>query len=110
MMNETNAARYFSYENFVVKFDPKGWITVIPVFLFAFMLHSSLSSLTHPVKQKKYLQWMVTAIFASALGSFMILGIVVPLWFKAKVQETITLNWVSHTVFPHYYVMLCNVV
>ena len=110
MINETSATRYFSYEDFVVKFDPKGWITAIPVFLFAFMLHSSISSLTHPVKQKKYLQWMVTAMFASALGSFMILGIVVPLWFKAAVQETVTLNWVSHTVFLPYYVMLCYVV
>ena len=116
LMNETSATRYFSYEDFVVKFDPKGWITAIPVFLFAFMLHSSISSLTHPVKQKKYLQWMVTAMFVSALGSFMILGIVVPLWFKAAVQETVTLNWVSHTVFPSLlcnvmlcYVMFCNV-
>ena len=109
MMNETNATRFLTYEDFVVKFDVKGWIVAIPVFLFAFMLHSGLSSLSHPVKQKKYLQWMVTAMFATALGSFMILGVVVPLWFKATVQENITLNWVSHTVLPHYYVIICNV-
>ena len=90
-----NASRYFSYEDIVVKFDPKGWIVSLPVFLFAFMLHSGLSSLTHPVKQKKYIHWMVTAMFVTALMSFMTLGIVVPLWFKANVQETVTLNWVS---------------
>ena len=90
-----NASRYFSYEDIVVKFDPKGWIVSVPVFLFAFMLHSGISSLTHPVKQKKYIHWMLTAMFVTALMSFMTLGIIVPLWFKASVQETVTLNWVS---------------
>ena len=94
-IGEVNASRYFSYEDIVVKFDPKGWIVSVPVFLFAFMLHSGISSLTHPVKQKKYIHWMVTGMFVTALMSFMTLGIIVPLWFKASVQETVTLNWVS---------------
>lgn len=97
-----NASRYYSYEDIVVKFDPKGWIVSVPVFLFAFMLHSGLSSLTHPVKQKKYIHWMLTAMFITALLSFMTLGIIVPLWFKADVQETVTLNWVS----PHVCTLL----
>lgn len=91
-----NASEYYSYEDIVVKFDPKGWLVSVPVFLFAFMLHSGISSLTHPVRQKKYIHWMLTAMFATALISFMTLGIIVPLWFKASVQETVTLNWVSH--------------
>lgn len=91
-----NASAYYSYEDIVVKFDPKGWLVSVPVFLFAFMLHSGISSLTHPVRQKKYIHWMLTAMFATALISFMTLGIIVPLWFKASVQETVTLNWVSH--------------
>ena len=93
--NDFNASRYFSYEDIVVKFDPRGWIVSLPVFLFAFMLHSGISSLTHPVKQKKYIHWMLTGMFVTALLSFMTLGIIVPLWFKANVQETVTLNWVS---------------
>lgn len=93
--DDFNASRYFSYEDIVVKFDPRGWIVSLPVFLFAFMLHSGISSLTHPVKQKKYIHWMLTGMFVTALLSFMTLGIIVPLWFKASVQETVTLNWVS---------------
>ena len=89
-----NTSRYFSYEDIVVKFDPKGWLVSVPVFLFAFMLHSGISSLTHPVRQKKYIHWMLTAMFITAFLSFMTLGIIVPLWFKASVQETVTLNWV----------------
>ena len=96
LIDDFNATRYFSYEDIVVKFDGKGWLVSVPVFLFAFMLHSGISSLTHPVKQKKYVHWMLTAMFVTALLSFMTLGIIVPLWFKASIQETVTLNWVSY--------------
>ena len=90
-----NASRYTSYEEIVKKFDPRGWVVSVPVFLFAFEIQSAISSLTHPVKQKKYIHWLLTALFATSLSCFMSLGIVVPLWFKASVQETVTLNWVS---------------
>ena len=90
-----NASQYISYEEIVTKFDPKGWVVSVPVFLFAFEIQSAISSLTHPVEQKKYIHWLLTALFATSLCCFMALGIVVPLWFKASVQETVTLNWVS---------------
>ena len=90
-----NASLYISYEEIVKKFDPKGWVVSVPVFLFAFEIQSAISSLTHPVKQKKYIHWLLTALFATSLSCFISLGIVVPLWFKASVQETVTLNWVS---------------
>lgn len=110
----SNASEYYSYEDIVVKFDPKGWLVSVPVFLFAFMLHSGISSLTHPVRQKKYIHWLLTAMFATALVSFMTLGIIVPLWFKASVQETVTLNWVSHCFVlgqpRKCHVMVCSVI
>ena len=90
-----NATRYTSYNNIVFKFDPKGWVAAIPVFTYAFIIHTGISSLSHPVKQKKYLHWMLAGMSVTALVSYMSLGLVVPLWFKAGVQETITLNWVS---------------
>ena len=90
-----NATRYTSYNDIVFKFDPRGWVAAIPVFTYAFIIHTGISSLSHPVKQKAYLHWMLTAMSITALVSYMSLGLVVPLWFKASVQETITLNWVS---------------
>ena len=105
----SNASRYFSYEDIVMKFDPKGWIVSLPVFLFAFMLHSGISSLTHPVKQKKYIHWMLTSMFVTALLSFMTLGIIVPLWFKASVQETVTLNWVSLYLVPFPFLVFADI-
>ena len=90
-----NATRYISDRDIVLKFDLKGWVSAIPVFTYAYIIHTGISSLSHPVRQKKYLHWMLAAMSTTALVSYMSLGVVVPLWFKASVQETITLNWVS---------------
>jgi hypothetical protein len=94
----TNATRYTPDNDIVFKFDPRGWVAAIPVFTYAFIIHTGISSLSHPVKQKDYLHWMLAAMSITALVSYMSLGLVVPLWFKASVQETITLNWVSQSI------------
>lgn len=88
-----------SYGEIILHFDPKTWMISIPVFVYAFMIHSGVSSLTHPIKQKKYLHWMIVTNFAVAEICLLTLGIVAPLWFKESVQETITLNWVSILVY-----------
>ena len=90
-----NSTRHISYEDIVFKFDPLGWMVSVPVYVYAFMIHSGVSTLTHPIRQKQYLHWMLLTNFALALACLMSLGLVVPLWFKASVQETITLNWVK---------------
>ena len=92
----SNATRYISNNDIVFKFDASGWVAAIPVFTYAFIIHTGISSLSHPVKQKGRLHWMLAAMSVTALVSYMSLGIVVPLWFKADVQEVITLNWVSN--------------
>ena len=93
--NDTSVTRFLTIKDIVAKFDLKGWLTAIPVFTYAFLLHLGIPSLTHPVKQKKYLSWLMAAMFLAALICYMSLGVVVPLWFKANIQETVTLNWVS---------------
>lgn len=79
----------------VVKYDIKGLVMAIPVFTFAFLFHTGISSLTHPVKQKKYLHWLLMAMFLASTVAYLSLGVIVPLWFRASIQETCTLNWVS---------------
>ena len=96
--NYTTPQHVISFKDIVLKFDPIGWLTAIPVFTYAFLLHLGIPSLTHPVKQKKYLSWLMVAMFVAALISYMSLGVVVPLWFKATIQETATLNWVSRVL------------
>jgi hypothetical protein len=103
LTNKTNVvpeahynATMLSYNDIVFKFDSMGWMVSVPIYVYAFMIHSGISTLTHPIRQKKYLHWMLLTNFALALACLMSLGLVVPLWFKASVQETITLNWVSN--------------
>ena len=78
----------------VVRFEPRGWVLAIPIFTYAFLFHTCISALTHPIKQKAYLHWLLLAMFLAALFCYMCLGVVVPLWFRASIQETCTLNWV----------------
>lgn len=95
LYNLTNATEIMPYKDMIVKFDGKGWLGTISIFSYAFIIHFGVASLTHPVKNKKYMPWMVLGMFVTALALYMSLGIVAPLWFKANVQETVTLNFVS---------------
>jgi amino acid permease len=80
----------------VFRFDVKGWLVSIPIFTFALMIHQGIPALTHPIKEKHFLRQFMVAMFGIATISYLSLGVVVPLWFKANIQETCTLNWVSH--------------
>ena len=103
-----NATRSISYEDIAFMFDPVGWMVSVPVYVYAFMIHSGISTLTHPIRQKQYLHWMLLTNFALALACLMALGLVVPLWFKASVQETITLNWVNSCYDLGFGVLNCH--
>ena len=79
----------------VFKFDLKGWFLASAVFTYAFIVHQGVPSLTHPIKQKQYLHWLMVFVFCSMGLCYLALGIIAPLWFRVTVQETITLNWVT---------------
>ena len=78
-----------------VQFDWRGWLTIIPVMVYSFIVHHSIPSLTHPIKEKKYLGWLMVYSFGFAGLCYLTLGVVVPLWFGDRTQETVTLSWVS---------------
>ena len=80
----------------VWKFNVKGWLVAIPVMVNAFLFHPGLSSLTHPVKQKRCHHWLVGSVFVVSVACYLALGIVVPLWFRVATQETCTLSWVRN--------------
>ncbi len=75
-------------------FDVPSWLSAIPVFTYAFILHQGIPSLTHPIRQKQYMRYLIIAMFVTAGVCYFSLGIFVSLWFDAYVQETCTLNWV----------------
>lgn len=82
-------------DSVVTKFDPRGWLLGVPIFAHAFIIHHGIPSLTHPVKQKNYLHWLVASVMVVFLVCYLSVGIVVTLWFRESIQETCTLNWVS---------------
>ena len=79
----------------VLKFDAVGWLVAIPVITNAFTFQTGISSLTFPVNQKRYHHWLLASVFIAAMVCYLSLGIMVPLWFRAATQETVTLSWVS---------------
>ena len=79
----------------MLKFDPRGWVVSIAVFAFAVQVQTGLPTLTHPVKNKQSLHWLVAAVYLSSSLCYLCLGVVVSLWFQASIQETCTLNWVG---------------
>ena len=92
--------RNTSYSNIAItsvifKFDPKGWLQAIPIILFANMYQLGIPSLSHPIRQKKYLHYLILVVTAVAFISYTCIGMVLPLWFRATIQEVCTLNWVS---------------
>jgi hypothetical protein len=92
-MNET--AGFGDLSRIVFRFDAIGWLVSIPVFAYAFILHQGIPALTHPIREKHLLRELMSAMFGIAVISYLSLGVVVPLWFKADIQETCTLNWVD---------------
>ena len=79
----------------VVNFDAKGWVVGIPVYTFALLFHTGIAALTHPIREKNRLVPLVFSMFVVSTVCYLSLGVVVPLWFRASIQETCTLNWVS---------------
>lgn len=78
----------------VFKSNLKGWIFAIPVQMYGYAVLSGIPAFTHPVKAKKHLQALLVAVFVATTVCYLSLGVVIPLWFKVSIQETVTLNWV----------------
>lgn len=76
-------------------FSAKEWLFAIPVFVYASILHQGVPSLTHPVKQKKWLRAYFNSLYIIIVTLYTFLGIVVSLWFNSEISGTCTLNWVS---------------
>lgn len=92
--NDT-AGRVLELQDIIVRFDWRGWLVAIPVCTWPFLVHQSIPSFTHPIKQKQYLWHFCLCTFGFVVLILVILGVVPPLWFSAKTQETVSLNWVS---------------
>ena len=92
---ETCNSSYHNYGHQILKFDFKGWLVAIPIVVFAQILHQGIPSMTQPIRAKKWLGAFFAVVFISTTFLYMSLGITMSLWFKDRIQETATLNFVS---------------
>ena len=76
-------------------FDFKKFLAAIPVFLYSQAVHPSVATLSHPIRQKKLLRWLVLAVILTTTFLYTILGTMISLWFGADTLGMATLNWVS---------------
>jgi len=89
------AGHTLELHDIIVRFDLRGWLVAIPVCTWPFLVHQSIPSFTHPIKQKQYLWHFILCTFGFVVLILVIMGVVPPLWFSAETQETVSLNWVS---------------
>ena len=88
---------YLELYDIAVKFNWRGWLTTISVVTFAYTVHHSIPTLTHPIREKKYLRQFIVCAFCFVGLCYLSLGILVPLSFRTKTQEVATLSWVSYS-------------
>ena len=86
-----------NFKEITFKFNVKGWLMSIPIFTYAYFLHVAIPSLTHPIRQKKWLGQFFHVLFIVMGGCYLLLGLMTSLWFRDCIIETCTLNWVRHT-------------
>ena len=98
----TYNSSYHSYGHQILKFEFKGWVVAIPIFVFAQVLHQGIPSLTQPIKAKGWLKVFFGAVFATTTLLYLSLGVTVSLWFKGSIEETATLNFVSDLINEYY--------
>ena len=95
MTNGTVSLCYVELYDILFKFNWKGWLTAVSVMMYTHSVHHSIPTLTHPIREKKYLQQFIVGTFSFVGLCYLSLGVVVPLWFRSKTQGTATLSWVS---------------
>lgn len=80
------------------EFDGKLWLVAVPVIVVAFILHQSIPSLTHPIRQKKYLRAYFNVLYIVLFTIYTSLGLTETMWFRTCTSGTCTLNWVSSSL------------
>ena len=91
--NVYNSSRLM--QSVVLDFDWKSWMVAVPIMIYSHNLHQGIPSLSHPVREKQFLHYFFHVQFFLNLSMYLLLGIVVPLWYRDCLTETVTLNWVS---------------
>ena len=77
-------------------FDFRYWSVTIPVSLFSLSMNQTIPFLVHPIKQKRHLGTLFRVDYAFISVMYLVIGVTISLWWRECINETCTLNWVSH--------------
>ena len=91
----------------IVHFDIKGWVLGIPVMFFACAAHSSIPTLVHPIREKKWLKWCLVLLYITVGTSYLVISTLGAVWFREVINETFTLNWVRHVIIGNILIVIC---
>ena len=86
---------YTKYGNQITKFIFKGWLVALPIIVAIQILHQGIPSMTQPIKAKEWLKALYSTLFVTTTVLYLLIGVAMSLWFKASIEETATLNFVS---------------
>ena len=72
-----------------------AWTVTVTTMVSGLTLHPAIPAMTHLIRQKNHIRAMMRILFIVFLLIFMIIGVLVPLWWRDCINETCTFNWVS---------------
>ena len=79
----------------MLHFRFESWGALLLVLAVGYTVHPALPVLMHPLKQKQHLGKLIHAVFISFGLLYLLIGVIIPLWWKDCINENCTLNWVS---------------
>ena len=94
--NTTLNDSFTKYGNQITKFNFKGWLVALPIIVAIQILHQGIPSMTQPIKAKEWLRALYGTLFVTTTVLYLLIGVTMSLWFKGSIEETATLNFVSH--------------
>ncbi len=73
-----------------------GFSIIFSVAIFSQIFHSTIPIIAQPMKNKSHLPTVFTAAICTTFMLYTILGVIVALYYGAKVSPTCTMNWVTY--------------
>ena len=77
----------------IFHFQFEKWTPLIPLLIASLNIHSSIPSLTHPLRQKNQLRSLLDVLYIFLGLLYASLGMM-PLWWRNCINENCSLNWV----------------
>jgi len=73
---------------------PAGFYILLPVCIYAQILHHSVPGLCEPVRNKKHLPHIFTSTFITTFFFYTLLGVLLAVYYGSNLQATCSLNFV----------------